>query len=225
MGNFMNKIERSLFLPWHDRLNSVHGMLVALKTDLYYRWIFGTMGHGCRIYKPLLLSNPRFVHIGNRTLIRPGARIEAIVLDVNHPPSLRIGNNVNIEQNVHIVCSSSIVIGDDVSITGHCAIVDTVHPFSDFEDRTKIGGRIDAAPTPVKIGAGTFVGFGSAILPSVTIGKNCVIGANSTVTHDIPDFCVAYGSPASIVRRYDFEKKAWIREGVTSNPRPAGPEA
>lgn len=215
----MKKVTRSLFLPWHDRLNSLNRSLVFLKTALYYRQVFGSVGRGCKIYKPLLFVNPRFVHLGDCTMIGPGARIEAILLDENRPPELFIGRNVNIEQNVHIICSSRIVIGDNVSITGHCAIVDTIHPFGDVDDPRKIGDRIDPNPTPVEIGEGTFIGFGSVILPNVKIGRNCVIGANSTVLRDVPDFCVASGNPASIVRRYDFEKKAWNkipRNGETS---------
>jgi serine acetyltransferase len=43
----------------------------------------------------------------------------------------------------------------------------------------------------------------------VHIGRHCVIGANSTVTRDIPDYCVAVGSPARVVKVYDFREKRW----------------
>ncbi len=206
----LKKILLILRSPWHDRLNLLGGVFVLFKTAVYYRHVFAFVGHRCRIYKPLLLANPRFVMIGDRTIIRSGARIEAILLDQEHPPSLTIGKNVNIEQNVHIVCSSKLVIGDDVTITGNCAIVDTVHPFRDVNDPTKIGERIDPMPTPVEIGQNTFIGFGSVILPNVRIGAHCVIGANCTVTRDVPDYCVVAGNPASIVLRYDFQTNAWI---------------
>jgi len=206
----MNKFAHFFRRPWHDKLNSVHAALVALKTVLYYRRIFKNVGSGCHIYKPLLISNPRFVSIGSNTSIRQGARIELIVLDKLRPPSIVIGNNVNIEQNVHIICSSKIVIGNNVSITGHCCIVDTVHPFRDVDDPRKIGERISPEPTPVEIGDNTFIGFGTVILPNVRIGKNCIVGANSTVTRDVQDFCVIGGSPASILMRYDSETKMWI---------------
>ena len=206
----MNRLVRFLKYPWHDRLNAVHERMVLLKTNLYYRRVFGSLGRGCRIHKPLLLANPRFISIGKGTRIAPGARIEVIQLNENRTPSLKIGSNVNIEQSVHIVCSSSIVIGDNVSITGNCAIVDTVHPFQDIEDCRKIGDRIDPNPTPVEIGEGSFIGYGSVILPNVQIGKGCVIGANSTITRNVPDYCVAAGNPASIVKRYDFTRKCWF---------------
>jgi acetyltransferase-like isoleucine patch superfamily enzyme len=198
--------------PWQERINQIHGLLVRVKTALYYRRIFAELGSGSLLYKPLLLSGTQYIRIGAGTLIRQGARIEALLLDPGRPPSLEIGNNVNIEQNVHIICSSSIRIGDDVTITGNCSVVDTTHPFRDVDDPVKIGARIDPTHRPVEIGEGTFVGIGCVILPNVRIGKHCVIGSNSTVTHDIPDYCVAMGSPARVQQRYDFKSKSWVRE-------------
>ncbi len=61
-----------------------------------------------------------------------------------------------------------------------------------------------------EIGDGSFIGFGSVILPNVRIGVQVVIGANSVVTADIPDYSVAAGSPAIVLKRYDWEKQAWV---------------
>ncbi len=204
--------------PWLDKINVIHRCWVQLKTAGYYRCIFAAVGRDSLIYRPLLLSGTQFVHIGDRTLIRQGARIEAILLDPARPPRIEIGSNVNIEQNVHIVCTSRISIGDNVTITGNCSIVDTVHPFEDIHDPLKIGARIDPTPRPVEIGHGTFIGIGCVILPNVRIGKHCVLGSNSTVTRDIPDYSVAAGNPAQIKKRYDFETKSWLEQ----KPQSAG---
>lgn len=188
---------------WQSRVNQAASAWARFRTVGYYRLVFGAIGHGSRIFKPLLLSNPQYVYIGDRTYIRPGARIETVVLDKNQPPSLIIGNDVSIEQNVHLVCSSRIFIGDNVTITGNCAIVDTRHPFLDVGSQGKIVDRIDPMPAPIYIGNNSFLGFGSVILPGVHIGNNCVIGANSVVMHDLPDYSVAAGNPAVIVMRFD----------------------
>jgi serine acetyltransferase len=214
----MKKLLHFIRLPWHDRLNVLQGAIVQLKTALYYSFVFGKVGYRCRIYKPLLLSNPRFVFIGNHTLIRPGARIETIVIDEARPPALVIGNNVNIEQNVHLICGTGIVIEDNVSIAPNCAILDTKHPFRDITNETKLGDRLEAGVNPVRVGANTLIGFGSIILPNVHIGRNCVIGANSTVRHDVPDYCIAAGNPASIIMRYDFACKRWVSAQQSSHP-------
>jgi acetyltransferase-like isoleucine patch superfamily enzyme len=214
----INRVLRLLRRPWADQLNSWRALIVSLKTILYYRRVFGRVGRGTLVYSPMLLSNPRFVFIGERTLIRQGARIEAIVLDERNPPRIVIGSNVNIEQNCHLVCSSKIEIGNNVTITGQCAIVDTAHPFEDVIDPGKVGERINTRPTPVSIGDGSFLGFGSVILPGVSIGKKCVIGANSTVTRDVPDFCVAAGNPARVIKSFDWTTKTWVshRDSVPS---------
>jgi acetyltransferase-like isoleucine patch superfamily enzyme len=61
----------------------------------------------------------------------------------------------------------------------------------------------------VVIGDGSWLGHGAVVLPGVTIGKHVVIGANSVVTKDIPDFSVAVGSPARVIRQYD-ETLGWV---------------
>jgi acetyltransferase-like isoleucine patch superfamily enzyme len=55
---------------------------------------------------------------------------------------------------------------------------------------------------PVSIGDGSWLGAGVVILPGATIGKHVAIGANSVVTGSLPDYCVAVGAPARIIRQY-----------------------
>jgi acetyltransferase-like isoleucine patch superfamily enzyme len=54
----------------------------------------------------------------------------------------------------------------------------------------------------VEIGDGTFIGMGALILPNVRVGKQCYIGANSVVSSDIPDYSVAAGTPAKVIRTH-----------------------
>ena len=49
---------------------------------------------------------------------------------------------------------------------------------------------------------------------TVEIGKHCVIGANSVVTHDIPDYCVAAGSPCKVLKRYNMVSREWERNSM-----------
>jgi acetyltransferase-like isoleucine patch superfamily enzyme len=126
--------------------------------------------------------------------------VEIIMHGQDRLPWLSIGDDVNIEQNVHIVCHERIRIGNNVSITGNCAIVDVSHPVDAIERGIKIGDAIDPAPGEVNIGDNCFIGFGSIILPGVTIGENCVIGAGSVVTRDIPPNSIASGAPARVIR-------------------------
>ena len=53
---------------------------------------------------------------------------------------------------------------------------------------------------------GCHIGIGTIIMPGVTIGEGAIIGAGSLVTHDVPPYCVAVGSPAKVVRKYEVIK-------------------
>ncbi|MGP8173714.1 MAG: acyltransferase [Terracidiphilus sp.] len=205
-----SKIRKFLKMPLHEKLNALQTVFYRLKGVLYYRRVFASFGRGSVIYKPMMLSNPQFMHIGRNVTIRKGVRLETIQSDPENPPELRIGDNVNIEQNVHIVCHSRVVIGNNVSITGHCAIVDVTHTYNDIDDPVKIGSRIQSERSFVEIGDGSFVGFSAIIMPNVRIGRHCVVGALSLVTKDVPDYSVVVGNPARIVRRYDAVKGEWV---------------
>jgi acetyltransferase-like isoleucine patch superfamily enzyme len=169
------------------------------------------MGFRCIIQTPLSLYNTRYIHLGDRVRINRGVRLNAIIDNASRVPKLCIGSNVNIEQNVHIICHSRISIGDNVSITGNCAIVDVTHPWRDIHDPHPIGQRILDEDSFVEIGDGSFLGFGAVVLPNVRIGKYCVIGANSCVTRNIPDYSVAAGNPAIVIWHYDFLSQSWVR--------------
>ena len=56
---------------------------------------------------------------------------------------------------------------------------------------------------PVVIGDDCWIGGNVTIMPGVTVGKGCTVGAASVVTRDIPDFCVAVGAPARVVKTVD----------------------
>jgi len=211
-----SKFRQLISAPLPNALHTLSNFAYIVKGVLFYRLIFKQFGRGSCIRKPLLILNPNFISIGERVLIRDGVRLEVVRSSEARIPELAIGNDTNIEQNVHIVCHSRVRIGANVSITGNCAIVDVTHPFSDIHDPQKIGSRIKDENSFVEIGDGTFVGFGAVILPNVRIGVHSVIGANSVVTKDVPDYSVAGGNPAIILKRFDFSKGLWVRPCPTS---------
>jgi acetyltransferase-like isoleucine patch superfamily enzyme len=206
---------KRLKMFWHapllNKLHNLSNLYYMVKGVVLYRLVFKEFGSGSYIRKPLLVWNPGYVSIGERVSIRDGVRMEVVLSTKHRTPSLAIGNDTNIEQNVHIVCHSRVHIGSNVTITGNCSIADVTHPFSDVHDPRKIGARIQDDDSFVEIGDRTFIGYGSVILPNVRIGTNAVIGANSVVMHDVPDYAVAAGVPAVVVKRYDFEKGIWVK--------------
>jgi len=201
-------------IPLFGKLYSLSILYYRLKGVLLYRLLFKKFGMRSYIRKPLLILKPAYISVGDRVSVRDGVRLEVIDSNQERIPELVIEDDTNIEQNVHIVCHDRIRIGRNVSIAGNCSIVDVTHPYLDVHDPMKIGSRILDEPSFVEIGDGSFIGFGAVILPNIKLGKNVVIGANSVVTRDIPDYCVAAGAPARILKRYNFTKKVW--ESVTT---------
>lgn len=79
-----------------------------------------------------------------------------------------------------------------------------------FADGTKNSSIQPLVKKCVVIGEDSHVGANSVVLAGVTIGQRCQIGAGSVVTKDIPDFSVAVGNPAKVIKHYDAEKNQWV---------------
>ena len=193
-----------------DKLNSIQSALYKLKGVFYYRQVFGSFGQGSILFKPTLLSNPQFIHVGKNVLIRSGVRLEAIMTDPDNPPELRIGDNVNIEQDAYIVCLGKVTIADNVSIAARCSLLCGSHPFFDVHDKGKIAERQSGSKAVIEIGEGSVIGIGSVVSMNVRIGKRVVVGSSSVVKKNLPDYSVAEGNPAVVGLKYDFEKEKWV---------------
>ena len=63
---------------------------------------------------------------------------------------------------------------------------------------------------PVVIGKESWLGENVCVI-GASIGKHCVIGANSVVTKSIPDYCIAVGAPARVIKRFDFSNSSWVK--------------
>lgn len=180
-------------------MNIVRRAWLVLWAATIQRLRFHSFGFRSFILKPLQIVNPKFIEIGDRVRIRHHIRMEA--LDSLRIPRLVIGDNCNIEQNVHIICSSSVRIGRDCSITAGCAIVDTWHPFTHIGASAKIGESMNSEPSEVVISDGCFLGVGAVIQPNVRLGRRCVVGANAVVlAGTYPDGSILAGIPARVIR-------------------------
>ena len=114
-----------------------------------------------------------------------------------NPQNLELGTNVTIQPMTYIEASGGVKIGSDTSIAHGVTIMSETHNTQDREELFKCQGM---TYKPVVIGEDTWVGAKATILAGVTIGNKAIIGANSVVTKDVPDYAVVVGSPARIIK-------------------------
>ncbi|MDP1688507.1 MAG: acyltransferase [bacterium] len=158
-----------------------------------------------------IVINSRYIALGNNVVIKENARIQVDhsqhLKFGNHKPKLKIGNNVTIGKGSTISAVSNIEIEDDAGMAGYCFIADNSHGYQKIDIPIKYQELTNIKPIKIKNGA--WLGWGVVVMPGVTIGRNSVIGANSVVNSDVPDYSVAVGAPAKIVKRYDIKSKTW----------------
>jgi len=168
------------------------------------------------------LYGERYMRLGANTIIGPHCTLSAGVSPdhaLDRDTVVSIGDGCLIGRGSGIVAHESVEVGDDV-FTGHYVyITDANHGY--VAPDLPIGRQF-ATPRPVSIGAGSWLGHGSIVLPGSRIGRHVVIGAGSVVAGEIPDFSVAVGVPARVVRRYDADdpERGWY--GVTTDAAPPG---
>jgi len=118
-------------------------------------------------------------------------------LTVVVPKNVTIGSGVTVMNGALMMAAGGITIEDNVMIAANVQLISNNH---DPYDRQILTCK------PVLIKYGAWVGAGATILPGVTVGKYAIIGANSVVNKDIPDYAVAVGSPAKFVKYLDKDK-------------------
>ena len=161
------------------------------------------------ILHPLLLT-PECIELGEHVYIGHHARIQGIKSygDDIFNPRIVLDDGVSIEQNLHLTCANFVKIGRNTAIAANVTITDIHHP---YEDVSKSIERQALIVKDVNIGEDCKIYNNVVILPGVQIGKHVTIGANSVVVRNIPDYSVAVGNPAKVVKQYDFESNKWKR--------------
>lgn len=169
---------------------------------------FGAFGPGSIImWPPVTIFNERYIRIGKGTMIGPHVALSAGMVpgqECISDPVVSIGDRCLIGRGSGIVGHLSVTIGNDVWTGHHVYVTDQNHGYEDVTRPISLQSQPERAVT---IGDGSWLGHGTVVLPGVTIGRHVAVGANSVVTHDLPDFCVAVGSPARVIRR--FEDGRW----------------
>jgi acetyltransferase-like isoleucine patch superfamily enzyme len=166
--------------------------------------------------------NP-FIHKkGRNTLIRRRTRMDVLPFEV-----FRIGNDSTIEDFCTVnngvgpvvigdrtriglgsVLIGPVTIGNDVRLAQNVVMSGLNHSYQDVNLPIS---RQPVTTKPIAIMDETWVGANVFVAAGVTIGKHCVVAGGSVVTKDIPDYSVAAGNPARIIRKYNPASGEWER--------------
>ncbi|SDJ57152.1 Acetyltransferase (isoleucine patch superfamily) [Pedobacter sp. ok626] len=115
-----------------------------------------------------------------------------------------IGNGTII--GIGSVIIGPVTIGNEVMLAQNIVVSGLNHGYQDIS--------ISPSKQPVSckhiiISDHVWIGANSVITAGVTLGKHCVIGAGSVVTKDVPEYAVAVGNPARIIKKYNQATEIW----------------
>lgn len=198
------------------RRNGFFNVVYKVLSLVRSKYIAKKLSYGSGFFVGLstLWIGGRGAKIGNGFKMGRRGRVEVIHFHNGniYSPSLTIGDNVSLNDDVHIACIEAVTIGNDVLMASKIFISDHDHggyngPFHDSpavspNDRNLVS-------KPVVIGNRVWIGEMVSILPGVTIGHGSIIGAGSVVTKSLPENCIAVGVPAKVVKRFNQDLQIW----------------
>jgi len=198
------------------------GALGYLLREWSYSKFFKSFGNGVIIGKGLVFRHPPKISIGHHVAIDNYAMIDAsgsrehgifigddVIISRNcviqgKTGPILIGDKTDIGCNTTLSSVTGIEIGSSVLIAGNCYIGGARY-LSEETHRT-IMEQGPYSLGPVIIGDDVWLGAGVIVLDGVNIGRGCIIGAGSVVTKDLPDYAVAIGVPARVIKMRDDNK-------------------
>lgn len=142
----------------------------------------------------------------NQFILGSGSTIEDFSTVNNAAGSVTVGNNSRIGLGNVII--GPVTIGNETILAQNVVISGLNHNYTDVNTPVRKQG-ISTLHTEICDGA--WIGANSIITSGVRVGKNCVIAAGSVVTKNIPDFAVAAGNPARVLKKYDKISGLWVK--------------
>jgi lipopolysaccharide O-acetyltransferase len=192
-------------------LLNVYGFFGILQLLIFKIRTFFVFKNAKIIRFPIRIRGKKLISVGKGFVTGFNCRIDAYT-ESNKKLVIEIGNNVQINDNVHIGAVESITIGDNVLIASKVFITDHNHGDYSGDKQDSPEGipqeRLIYSKS-VNIERNVWLGEFVAVLPGVTIGEGSIIGTMSVVSRNIPPFSIAVGSPAKVIKKYNFETNKW----------------
>ena len=160
---------------------------------------FDSFGANSVLQLPIRLSGEQRIAIGSRVFVGAGCWFQ-VLKGESDGVALTIGDGSAIAGYCVLSAAASIRLGRDVALARNVYIADHTHAYDDPTRPIHEQGITQVKP--VEIADGAWLGENVVVLPGVRVGRGSVIGANAVVTKDIPDYSLAMGAPARVIRRF-----------------------
>jgi acetyltransferase-like isoleucine patch superfamily enzyme len=179
------------------RLYATYRRLSSKAFSVAARGAFASFGARSVIELPVRLKGEFRISVGSDVYVGAGSWLQVLDGPDRHV-AITIGDGTSIAGNCVLSSTYSIRIGRSVLIARNVYVADHSHAFDDTTAPVLEQGI--AGVEAVEIGDGAWLGQNVVVCPGVRIGRGAVVGANAVVLDDVPDFAVAVGAPARVVR-------------------------
>ena len=203
-GAYFRRLSR-LILPfplqrWIASLRAIRGT-----ADLFGRWAVG--GLHASIASGVTARRWSHVEVGNQSIIDVGTHFHSN--DDGKGLRIRIGQRCFIGRHCFFSAGEAIEIGQDCNIGAACHLLAAGHIYDN--------PRVPYSAAPVvsygrmRLGPNTWLGVGSTLIGDVNIGFGSLLAAGSLLKTSLPPLCLAAGSPATIIKVFDWTRQTWMR--------------
>jgi acetyltransferase-like isoleucine patch superfamily enzyme len=186
---------------------------------LYSIWVsltypFASKGHGLSMHYTANLTRTAAhrIKLGRSVIIGKDAWINIPTPpEETSEPVIVIDDNCRIGRWCQVSSKNCVHLEPDVILSPSVLVMDHSHAYEDITVPIREQGVTEGGT--IRIGQGSWIGFGAAIICSkgeLTLGRNCIVGANSVVTRSFPPYSVVAGNPARILKRFDPLTQAWV---------------
>lgn len=183
-----------------------HKLVTRLRDKVFSVMVsgaFARFGKNSVLQGPIRLAGEERIEIGDGVFIGANSWLQTLPDGENGSSALYIGSGTSVAGGCVVSAVRRVVLEENVLLARNVYISDHVHRYSDGEQPILSQGVDKIAPVLIRRGA--WLGQNVVICPGVTIGAGAVVGANSVVNSDVPDRCVAAGSPARVVKKIATE--------------------
>lgn len=188
-----------------NNLNVFVNTYLDLNTVKFYRF-----GQGIGAAPGFMAHGAEGISIGNNVFFNTNCYVGLMLNNFSGQPRIIIGDGCQLQRNLILGAANKVILKNSVLIGPNVFIADCGHEYKNIGVPIMNQG-VSSVTNTLCIESDCWIGANAVIVGNLTIGRGSVIGANSLVNRDVPDYCVAVGNPAKVIKAYDSRKKDWVK--------------